>query len=136
MSDQQSAGSAAAAAPATPEPAPASSGRVPAAQDSQPTDRDWTDEVTDRLGSAVSTVRDKTTVPVTKVARAVVFGLIAGTLGLVALILFVIALVRVINVYLPFEPYGRRVWVTDAGLGAIFLVAGAFCWSRRTPRKS
>lgn len=101
-----------------------------------PTERDWTYQVTDRLDSVVGTVRDKTTLPVTKIARAVVFGLLAGALGIAVLILFVIALVRVIDVYLPFGPYGRRVWVGYAGLGAIFVAAGAFCWSKRSPRKS
>lgn len=99
-------------------------------------ERDWTYQVTDRLESAVGTVRDRTTVPVTKIARAIVFGLLAGTLGVAVLILFVIALVRVIDVYLPFGPYGRRVWVGYAGLGAIFVAAGLFAWSKRSPRKS
>lgn len=98
--------------------------------------RDWTFEVTDRLESAVGTVRDKTTVPVTKVARALVFGLLAGTMGVAFLILLVIAVVRIIDVYLPLAPYARRVWVGYAGLGAIFVLAGMFLWSKRTPRKS
>ncbi len=99
-------------------------------------ERDWTDQVTDRVESTVRTVRDKTTVPITKVARVIVFGLLAGLLAIAALILVVVALLRVIDVYLPFSPYGRRVWLAYAVLGAIFLVAGAFCWTKRSPRKS
>jgi hypothetical protein len=90
----------------------------------------------DRVESIVGTVREKTTVPITKVARGVVFGLLAATLGLAALVLVVVALLRVIDVYLPFDPYGRRVWVAYAALGAIFVVAGAFCWTKRTTSKS
>jgi len=94
--------------------------------------RDWTVEVTDRLESLVGTVRNKTTVPITKIARAVVFGLVAAVVAVVALVLVVVALIRVIDVYLPFDPYGRRVWVAYAALGAIFLLAGTFCWTKRT----
>jgi hypothetical protein len=97
--------------------------------------RDWTVEVTDRVGSIVETVRDKTTIPITKIARAVVFGVLAATLGVAALILLLITLLRVIDVYLPFDPYGRRVWVAYAALGAIFAAAGAFCWTKRTTSK-
>jgi hypothetical protein len=95
-------------------------------------EHDWTGPVTDRIESVVGTVRDKTTIPVTKVARAVVFGLLAAVAALIALVLVIDAVARIIDVYLPFDPYGRRVWVGDAALGAIFLVAGAFCWSKRT----
>jgi hypothetical protein len=102
----------------------------------QVAEHDWTAELADRIESVVGMVREKTTVPVTKIARAVVFGLLIATLGAVALVLSVVALVRFVDVYLPFDPYARRVWVTYAVLGAIFLLAGAFCWAKRTPRKS
>jgi hypothetical protein len=96
--------------------------------------RDWTVEATERLESLVSTVRDKTTVPITKIARLVVFGLVAAVVAIVALVLVIDALVRIIDAYLPFDPYGRRVWVGYAALGAIFLLAGAFCWSKRSSK--
>ena len=97
--------------------------------------RDWTDEVADRIESVVSSVRDKTTVPVTKAARALVFGVVAGTLGAAAFLLIVIAAIRVLDVYLPYHPLGRRVWTVDAAAAAIFLGAGAFAWRRRRPRE-
>jgi hypothetical protein len=100
-----------------------------------PAPHDWTDEVVDRIESMVGTVRDRATAPVIKVAQALVFGLIAAVMAVVLLVLSVIGLVRLIDAYLPFHPLGRRVWVTYAGLGAIFLVVGAFCWSRRTPQE-
>ena len=95
-------------------------------------ERDWTVQVTDRLESTVNTVREKTTVPITKVARAIVFGLVAAVVLIVALILMVTIVVRIVDVYLPFAPYGRRVWIGYAGLAAIFVAAGAFCWSKRS----
>ena len=95
---------------------------------------DWTVEIADRIESVVGAVRDKTTVPITKVARIVVFGILAGVAGIAALILVIIAAVR-LHVYLPFHPVGRQVWVVYAALGAIFLLAGAFLWRKRTPRR-
>jgi hypothetical protein len=98
--------------------------------------RDWTYEVADKVEGVVGAVKQKTTIPIAKIARGIVFGMIAATLGLVALIILIIVVLRLIDVYLPFDPYGRRVWVGYAGLGAIFVVAGAFCWSKRTASKS
>jgi hypothetical protein len=87
----------------------------------------------DRIESIVETVRDKTTVPVTKVARAVVYGLIAGVMGGLALMLLVIGLFR-LHVYLPFKDEGRKVYITDLALGGLFLALGALLWRRRLPR--
>ena len=94
---------------------------------------DWTVQVADRIESVVGTVRDKTVVPVTKVARGLVFGLLAGVAATTALIVAVVAAVR-LSVYWPWHPDGRKIWVTYALLSAIFLLAGAFAWGRRTPR--
>jgi hypothetical protein len=95
--------------------------------------RDWTVETVDRIESIVETVREKTTVPVTKAARAVVYGLIAAVMGALALLLLVIGLFR-LHVYLPFNDEGRKVYATYLGLGAIFVGLGVFVWRRRLPR--
>jgi hypothetical protein len=95
--------------------------------------RDWTTEAADRIESVVTAVRDKTTVPVQKVAAAVVYGLVAGLLGAMAFILLLVGLFR-LHVYLPFHPEGRRVWISYSALGAIFVGAGGFLWRRRTAR--
>jgi hypothetical protein len=79
----------------------------------------------------VTAVRDKTTVPVQKVAAVVVYGLVAGLLGATALILLVVGLFR-LHVYLPFHPEGRRVWISYMTLGAIFLALGGLLWRKRT----
>jgi hypothetical protein len=97
-------------------------------------DHDWTVQVADRIESVVETVRDKTTKPATLVARGLVYGLVAGVLGAALLFLLVLGLTRVLDVYLPFHPIGRRVWVVDAGAAAIFLGSGAFLWRRRRPK--
>ncbi len=95
---------------------------------------DWPDQVAHRIESVVGTVRDKTTVPVTLVARGFVYGVVVGALGVVSFLLVVIALVRLGDVYLPYHPLSRRVWTVDAAASAIFLAAGALAWSRRRPR--
>lgn len=97
---------------------------------------EWPAEVAGRIESLVGTVRDKTTVPATTAARAVVYGLVLGMLGAAIGILIVISLVRLLDVYLPFGPLGRRVWVVDAGASAIFLAGGAFMWRKRRPRRA
>ncbi len=79
----------------------------------------------------VTAVRDKTTVPVQKVAAVVVYGLVAGLLGATALVLLFVGLFR-LHVYLPWHPEGRRVWITYVTLGAIFSASGAFLWRKRT----
>ena len=102
----------------------------------QVADEDWTVEVTNRIESVVETVRNNTTKPVTTAADMVVFGLVAGLLGSVAFFLLVVGAVRVLDVYLPFHPLARRVWVVDAAASAIFLGAGALLWRLRRPKSS
>jgi hypothetical protein len=81
----------------------------------------------------VGALRDKTTVPITFVARGLVYGILVGTLGVVSLALVVLIVVRFADVYLPYHPLARRVWTADAAASAIFLGAGALAWSRRRP---
>ncbi len=95
---------------------------------------DWPADVATRIDSLVGAVRDKTTVPATNAALTVVYGLLLTVLLSALGILFVIAFVRLLNVYLPLHPEGRRVWVADAAVSAIFLVAGTFMWRKRRPR--
>jgi hypothetical protein len=99
-------------------------------------ERDWTDDVAERIDSYVGMVRDKTTVPATTIARGLVYGLVVAVLAAALLILLLIAGIRLLDVYLPFHPIGRRVWVVDAAGAAIFLAAGTFCWRRRRPRSA
>jgi len=97
-----------------------------------PAGPDWTVEAVDRLEAVVSAVRDKTTVPVTKAARAIVYGLVAAFVGVLALLLLIVAVFR-LHVYLPFGSHheGRKVWVAYLILGAIFLLTGGFLWGKR-----
>jgi predicted lysophospholipase L1 biosynthesis ABC-type transport system permease subunit len=98
--------------------------------------QDWPSDIAGRIESVVGAVRDRTTVPATFVARVLVYGLVAGVLGAALGIFLVLGLVRLLDVYLPFHPIGRRVWVVDAAASAIFLGSGAFLWRRRRPRQA
>lgn len=98
--------------------------------------QDWPADVAARIESVVGTVRDKTTLPTLRAAQAVVYGFLLGVLGTLLMILLVIALVRLLDVYLPVHPVGRRVWVVDAGASAIFMAAGMLAWRRRRPRSA
>ena len=95
---------------------------------------EWPAVAADRIESIVGSVRDKTTVPITQIARVVVYGLFAGVLAAALGFLLVVAVVRIADVYLPFHPAGRRVWVVYAAGSAIFLMLGTFAWTRRRPR--
>ena len=93
-------------------------------------ERDWTTEAADRIESIVTTVRDKTTRPIQKLAAVLVYGLVAAVVGIAALILLIAGLLR-LHVYLPYHPEGRRVWTAYMALGAIFCLGGAFSWRSR-----
>lgn len=98
------------------------------------TQTDWSADMTARVESLVGAVRDKTTVPATTVAKILVYGLVVGVLGAAMFIASVIGLIRLLDVYLPFHPLARRVWVVDGGASAIFLLTGMLLWRRRRPK--
>jgi vacuolar-type H+-ATPase subunit I/STV1 len=88
---------------------------------------DWTTDVLDRLDHNIDVVRRNTTDRLVKIARLVVFGVIAVILGSMAGIVALIALIRILDVVLP-----REVWLPYVILGAIFMGAGLFLWSKKT----
>lgn len=102
---------------------------------------DWVTEATEAIERAIDQVRDKAVVPLTTLARAIVFGLLAIIVGSAALVLFAIFSVRFLYIYvgnIPGAPGG--VWLSDLIAGAIFTALGLFFWvkSRRhvqTPQK-
>jgi hypothetical protein len=92
----------------------------------RPSDPDWADQATDAVIKVVDSVREKTTGPVLNVARGIVYGLIGFFAALVAVIVLTIALIRMLDVYLPGE-----VWSAYLLLGLVFSVAGLVLWRRR-----
>jgi len=90
---------------------------------------DWPVQAADTVERVVQTVKDRTTKPVMTVAKAVVYGLIVAAGGITALVLLSIALVRVVNVYLPGDVWGAHLLV-----GTVFVIAGLVLWAtRRAP---
>jgi uncharacterized protein YacL len=90
---------------------------------------DWTTDAVDTLENVVAAVRGKTVVPAQKATKAVVFGLLVAFFVLTAVFMLAIALFRVLVVLTG------EVWASYLILGGIFVIAGAFVWTLRSPRK-
>ena len=91
-----------------------------------PAEDDWPTKAADTIERVVGTVRDKSTVPLERVAKLAGYGTLAAILGLFAAVLLAVGLVRLLNVVLPGEVWGAHVVV-----GGIFTLAGLFLWSKR-----
>ncbi len=89
--------------------------------------KDWATDLVDRLDRYIDVVRSNTTDRLVRIARLLVFGVIAVIVGSMAGVLALIALVRVLDVLLP-----REVWLPYVILGAIFLGLGGFLWSKKS----
>lgn len=87
---------------------------------------DWPAQAADTVVRVVGTVRDRTTGPAVTVARAVVYGLLAAIVGVVALVLLVAALIRFVDVWVPGE-----VWSAHLIVGAVLTLAGLLLWRKR-----
>ena len=87
---------------------------------------DWPAKATDQIVNLVDQLREKTTGPAIRFARAVVFGFLATMLGTAALVLLIVGLVRFVNVYVP-----GGVWVAHGIVGLLVVGVGAWLWSKR-----
>ena len=93
---------------------------------------DWQARAADTIESTVAAVHDRVIRPLILVARALVFGIVVGTMMLVLSVLFSIALVRVLDTY----AFGHRVWASEALVGAVVTAMGLAAWSLRRARHS
>src|SRR3712207_294691 len=93
------------------------------------TDADWTVQTADTVERVVDSIRNKSTVPLTTVARALVYGLLAAFAGLTALVLLAIFLVRAVDLLTGKE----NVWIAHLAIGTVFLLAGVLLWRKRKP---
>lgn len=87
---------------------------------------DWPAQAADAIVNAVETVRDRTTTPIMKIARGLVFGVFAGTIIIVIAALAIIGAVRLLDEALP-----SGVWLPYLILGVLFTVVGALLFRRR-----
>jgi hypothetical protein len=94
---------------------------------------DWASQTADTIERVVSTVRDKTTGPALTASRALVYGTFAVIVGVAALVLAVIAAVRLLNNYLPDAVFGEsHIWAAYLIIGLLFTIGGLFAWSKRS----
>lgn len=92
---------------------------------------DWAKDTADAIERVVQSVRSKTIGPLEKVARALVYGLLAVIVGIAAAVLGSVALVRALDVAIP-----GSVWSAHAITGGIFCLAGLFLWGKRSPKSA
>jgi hypothetical protein len=96
---------------------------------------DWPAQATETIVKVVGAASDKVTGPVTTTARALVYGLLAAILGIAALTLVSILVVRVMNNYLPDAWFGKdHVWAVYLILGVVFMLGAAGLWRKTKPR--
>ena len=95
-------------------------------------DPEWAENVTDTIVSTVDKVRDRTTTPIVMAARGLVFGLLSAILGAFILIVALVAAQRglVSLIEWPLD-HDSAVWVSYLVLGAVLLVIGSVCMSKR-----
>jgi vacuolar-type H+-ATPase subunit I/STV1 len=89
---------------------------------------DWARQIVDGLDSVVDAVRSKTSDPLAKLIKAVVFGVMAAGLGFMTLLLLTIGSIRMLDAYLP-----STVWAAYLVLGGLFCLIGVLLWSKRRP---
>jgi tetrahydromethanopterin S-methyltransferase subunit D len=98
------------------------------------TDPTWPTELADTVERVVGQVRERATKPAVHVARGVVFGLLAGILGIVAVALLIIGATRALQVLLALGlPHGRAVYLSYLIVGGILCLAGALFLRKRHP---
>lgn len=93
---------------------------------------DWTVQAADTIERVVVGLRDKTAVPLTTVARALVYGLLAAVMGLTALVFVLIGALRAVNVYVV----QGEVWASYLLVGGIFTLAGALTLRKASSDKA
>jgi hypothetical protein len=113
----------------------ATADKLAPADDPKPasTGEDWAGATADAIERAVQSVRAKTADPLERVVRLVVYGLLAGIVGVAIAVLFAVAALRglVVLIDVVWQP---EVWLAYLILGGIFVVAGLLVWRRRTAK--
>jgi hypothetical protein len=93
---------------------------------------DWPARAADAVEATVNAFQDRVIRPLILVARGIVFGIVVASMALVLSVLLSIALVRLLDVY----AFPRRVWASEALVGAFLSAIGLVAWSFRRTRQS
>ncbi len=96
------------------------------------TDPNWATETTDLVVSYIDLVRSKTTQNIVYAARAVVFGLIGVIVGVFALVIALVMLMRGLQSLLELATtWERAVYLSYFIVGGVFTIAGIVLFKRR-----
>jgi hypothetical protein len=97
------------------------------------TDPNWAPDLANRITTLVGNVRDKTTDNAVKAVRAVVFGLLALFLGLVAVVLLLVIASRALQSLLSLAfDWDRAVYLSYFLIGGILTLAGLLLMGKRS----
>ena len=96
------------------------------------TDPNWAADIADTIERVVGTVRDRTTKPLVTASRAIVFGLLAAILGVVAVILLIVVATRATQALLDiWFRHEVSVYLSYFIVGGIICLGGMFVLSKR-----
>jgi hypothetical protein len=96
------------------------------------TDPNWAADLADTIERVVGTVRERTTKPLVTASRGVVFGLLAGILGITAVTLLIIAATRATQALLDiWFRHEVSVYLSYFIIGGIICLGGLFVLSKR-----
>jgi len=97
----------------------------------------WVGTVTDKIVSTVDSVRAKTTTPVEKIGRAIIWGLLIATAGTAIIVALTAGVLRLLYEAVGRIPgiddrAGRSVWIIDVVLGVALVLFGLLLIRRGT----
>lgn len=96
---------------------------------------DFPTKIAGFLESTTARVRAMTVEPVARVLTIVALGFVVATLGGLALIFFLVGLMRIVGELIHKAcDCELSMEIAYAVVGGVFLAAGAFLWSKRTIR--
>lgn len=98
------------------------------------TDPNWASSAADTVERVVGEVRRRTTDNIVLLARGIVFGLLAGLIGIAVLVMATIAATRGLQAVLELAvEWPRAVYLSYLLLGGILCIAGGLLMSKRRP---
>ena len=86
---------------------------------------EWPVQAADAIVDTIGKVRDRTTKPAVLAARAVVYGILALVMAVIAAVLLITMIVRIWDVYVP-----GKIWIIYAIFAVVFSTGGAVLMKR------
>jgi uncharacterized membrane protein len=96
------------------------------------TDPNWATETTDLIVTYIDKFRSQTTTKVIYAARGVVFGLLAGIVGVFAVMILIVGAMRGLQALLELAiGWDRAVYASYFIVGGVFTIAGIVMFNKR-----